>query len=364
MENIYLLPIIGEIGKDFKYTDLLMHLNAAKDSSTIHIVIGSPGGYIDDGLKIRDALLSCGKIIMASNSGDVASIAVSIFLTAPKGLRSFDPSKGVFLIHNPLIQPEDLTATAYNAEDFAMMSKDLKGFENDLAKQYVQATGSNIDILKAFMAENTPLTPDQISALGFATIEQPAFKAVALIHTKKQEMENKEVIEKFGKFETLLDKIHKKLFAKNLMLQDVNGVEIDFGDAVQTPEQIVVGVKGMVDGKPAEGDITMADGSILSFKAGVLEKITPKVAEDVEALKAENEALKLKLSEGIAAQNKLQVEFDSFKAEAQKEINTAKTEFTAFKNLYSKTPPLGNTPPEGKEKIIADKEAHRKEFGL
>ncbi len=360
MEETYLLPIIGEIGVDFKYTDLLMHLNAAKDSSTIHIVIGSPGGYIDDGLKIRDALLNCGKIIKASNSGDVASIAVSIFLAAPKRLRTFDPSKGVFLIHNPLIQPTDLTASTYTADDLVSMSKDLKGFENELAKQYVQATGSSIDILKAFMQENTPLTPDQISELGFATIEQPTFKAVALIHSKNNKMENKEVIEKFGKFETLLDKIHNKLFAKNIMLQDVNGVEIDFGDAVQTPEQIVVGVEAKVDGKPAEGEMTMADGSILTFKAGVLETITPPATDDLEALKSENEALKLQLSESVAAQNLLQKKVTT----VETDLTTARNDFKAFKAQFTKEKTIANLPNDDKKTILEAKEARRKQLGL
>ena len=343
-ENTYTLPIIGEIGVNFKYTDLLMHINAAKDSSTIHIVIGSPGGYIDEGLKIRDALLKCGKILKASNSGDVASIAVSIYLVAPRGLRTFDPSKGVFLIHNPLIQPTDLTDAAYTSEDFATMSKELKGFENDLAKQYVQATGSDVEVLKAFMAENTPLTPEQITALGFATIEQPQFKAVALIHNKKQEMENKEVIESLKKHESLLDKIHKKLFAKNLMLQDVNGVEIDFGDAVETPDQIVVGVEAKVDGKPAEGKVVMPDGSTLVFEAGKLTEIMPKVEEDVEALKAKIAELEAGKASTVEAQNKLQKEFDDYKALASKELTEARTEFKAFKALYSKEKVIVNAP--------------------
>ena len=357
----YLLPIIGEIGKDFKYTDLLMHLNAAKECTEIHGVIDSPGGEIEEGLKIRKGSQTCGKSIFMSNSGDVASIAVSIFTAAPKGQRKFNPSKGEFLIHLPLIQPEDLTEAAYTAEDLDYISKSLKGYGNDLAKQYVEDTGSEIEILKAFMYENKPLTPEQVSSLGFAIIEQPAFKAVALITTKKEEMENKEVIEKLQKHETLLDKIHRKLYAKNLMLQDVNGVEIDFGEAVQTPEQIVVGVEAKIDSKPAEGDVTMPDGSVLTFKAGKLETITPKaMPEDAEALKAENEDLKKKLADSVAAQNLLQEKVKGF----EKDLNSAREEFKAFKNLFSNEKPLKNTPPEGKDELLAAKEARRKQLGL
>lgn len=338
IEQSYMLPIVGIIGDKFKYTDLLMHLNAAKNATVLECIMDSPGGYIDEGLKITEALNKCGKIIKMRNSGDVASIAVSIFLTASKENRFFNPSKGQFLVHCPLVDPKDMQGN-YTAEDLTVMAKQLKSYESDLVKQYVNSTGSDSDILKAFMQENKPLTPEQISSLGFATIEQPQFKAVALINTNK--MDNKEVIDKLDKHESLLDKIHRKLFAKNIMLQDVNGVEIDFGDAVQTPDQVIVGVKGTVDGKPAEGEYTLADGKTYVFVAGELTEIKEpnqgnEMEVELEALKAENTELKSK----IEAVNKMQ-------EDAKKELETAKTEFKAFKAQFSNEPPRGNAPPTG-----------------
>lgn len=359
--STYILPIIGEIGKDFKFTDLMMHLNAAKDSQIIQGVIASDGGGVEEGLKMRNALLNCGKIIKMRNSGNVASIAVSIFTTAQKQFRTFDPSKGVFLIHLPIVQPQDLKEPAYNADELEYMAKALKGYGNELAKDYSKDTGSDIEVLKAFMAENTPLTPEQITALGFATIEQPQFKAVALIHNNKSKMEKKEVIDRLDKHESLLDKIHRKLFAKNLMLQDVNGVEIDFGDAVETPEQIVVGVEAKIDGKPAEGEVVMADGTKLVFTGGVLTEIMPAESEDVEALKAKIAELEAKNNVAIEAQNKLQKDLEDFKASSEAELTLARNEFKAFKAQYSKTPPAGNTPPSGGEETNRVKKFLKKE---
>ena len=334
--NVYTLPIIGVIGEDFKMTDLLMHLNAAKNSQVIKVAINSPGGYIDDGLKMRDALLNSGKIIHTSNIGDVCSIAVSIFLTASKPNRVFDPSKGVFLIHNPLVDPVDIDG-ALRADDLTAMSKELKNFENQLVKQYNEATGANTEVLRAFMDEEKPLTPEQIESLGFATIVHPQMKAVALIKTKKQEMtEIKEIKESMSRMEKFFEKITNKWKAKNLMIQDVNGVEIDFGDAIETPEQIAVGLTATVDGSPANGDYVMADGTTYKFENGALVEImTAQPDEEMEALKAENAELKTQLEAATLAQNKIQKDFDDFKAKANEDLSKVVNEFKAFKNQFN-----------------------------
>lgn len=364
--STYILPIIGEIGEQFKYTDLLMHLSAAKEFPIIQGVIDSPGGNIEEGKKIRKALKESGKIIKMKNSGDVASIAVSFFTVAPKAYRSFDPSKGKFHIHLPIVQPEHLSKEAYTADDLEQMAKALKGYGNELAKEYAIDTGTDIEVLKGFMAENKSLTPEQVSSLGFATIEQPTFKAVAYFNNKNNDSMDEKVF--FEKVESIFDKLTKakkaKEAAKNLMLQDVNGVEIDFGDAVETPEQIVVGVEAKIDGKPAEGKVVMADGSTLVFEGGKLMEIMPAQSE-VEDLKAKLATLEAEKATAIEAQNKLQKEFDDYKALALKELTEARTEFKAFKAQYSKEKPLGNTPPASTAKgTKVDKATIEKMFNL
>jgi hypothetical protein len=64
---------------------------------------------------------------------------------------------------------------------------------------------------------------------------------------------------------------------KDLVIQDTNGFELDFGSDIVAVEQIKVGDKATVspDGLPAEGNFIFYDGRILEFKGGVLQKITP-----------------------------------------------------------------------------------------
>jgi ATP-dependent protease ClpP protease subunit len=338
-DSIYLLPIQGVIGKDFKYTDVLMHINAAKNSTYIKLLVDSPGGYIGEGEKIREALVSTGKVMFAANTGDVASYAVTLFEIAPKGNRVYDPAKGQFLIHMPFVTPED--GVSGTASDLDIIAKELKKLQNNIVTEYVKATGSDMAVLEGFMNENIPLTPEQVESLGFATVQRVQLKAVAYFKPIN-DMDNLEITKKMGVLETLLNKVASFIMPKALMLQDVNGKEVDFGPDVQTPEQIAVGVKATVDGTPAQGDVTMASGEVYQFEAGVLKAIVPKAdAPDPNAeLKAENEALKAELSamkaEAMAAK--------THETESVKQLKTVQDAFAAFKNEFSTGDPAPATP--------------------
>lgn len=348
--EIYILPIIGVIGTDFKYTDVLMHLNAAKDSQFIKLVIDSPGGNINEGEKIKEALISSKKVMFATNSGDVASYAVSLFEIAPKAGRVYDPAKGVFMIHMPFIDPKD--GVGGTASDLEVIAKELKRLQNNIISDYEKATGSTADVLAGFMNENKPLTPEQVESLGFATVigHREEFKAVAFYNNNNSDMTNEETTKRLSGIEALLNKVVAFFAPKNLMVQDVNGKELDFGPEIETPEQIVVGVKATVDGVPAEGDYTMASGQVYKFAAGVLSEIMESAADEPDA---EKEQLKAELAE---AQKQL--------AEATNKLETVsgemvkfKAEFSKFKAEFSTGDPKDHGDPDG-----GDPPAKRKAF--
>ena len=351
-DSVYLLPINGVIGEDFTYRDLLLHLNSAKNYTTINLLINSVGGFVDEGINICEALTNSGKIITATNSGDIMSIAVSIFLTAPRQNRTFNPAKGKFLIHNPFADPSDLNFIL-DAETLSEMAKEMKSLENKIAKEYELKTGTPLDILKAFMNEEKYLSPEQIESLGFATIIKQPVKALALISlNKKDKMNEKEQGEKIGRIEAALNKLLKALFpAKNMILQDVNGNELDFGEAIQAPEQIIVGVEASVAGSPASGEFILEDGTTFKFEGGKLvEIIKPEpvenpeseMAKEIEALKAELAAKNLALTAMESAKNKAETDLEN----VRKDLKLISTDFTAFKNQFSKGDPAKVVTPE------------------
>lgn len=333
MNEAYILPIVGVIGEDFKFTDILMHLNAAKNYSSIKLCIDSVGGLIEAGLKIKDALINSGKNLFSTNIGNVASIAVSIFLSAPKQNRTFDPAKGIFLIHNPWVGIEG------DAKFLKMAAKELTNYENELLNQYVNSTGSDTELLRAFMNENQPLNEKQIEQLGFAQIIKTAeLKAVAKyninLNTNKM-TDNKD--EKMNLLDKLLDKFEKMFAPKNLVLQDVNGIEIDFGAAITEPSQIIIGTQATINSDPANGEFTMPDGSKIKFEGGAVIEVSneqqPPVMTNDAAIIAENEKLKVENSTNTNVIKALNKENNDLKAK----LSEISTEYLKFKNQFSKS---------------------------
>jgi len=362
---MYILPIVGIIGEPsegeenllhFRFTDLLMHLNAAKDETLIHLAINSDGGDVDEGNKMKSALLQSGKIFTSSNSGNVASMAVDLFLIPKdKFNRKFDPARGIFLIHNPWAAIEG------DADFMSEASTQLKALEKGFAKEYSKITGTDESILTGFMSENKPLTPEQIDTLGFATVVKQEFKAVAKFNINKNKMEVKELKELNDKM-SIMEKAMQKLTKffdtkpKALMIQDANGNELDFGETIETPDQIQVGVSATVAGAPAEGEYVLDDGTIYVFAAGTLTEIKPAETE-AEALKRENADLKTQVEtltksneetqakltkENEETQAKLTKENEEFKAEAAKQMKTVNEELVKIKALATGFKPKAN----------------------
>lgn len=340
--NSYIIPIVGQIGNPeegetgqfFTYSDLLMHLNKAKDADVLDLHINSIGGYVEDADKMIQALIATNKQIITRNTGDVASAASKIF-TIPKSKenRIFDSSKGAFLIHNPWGTVEG------DAAELAAASKHIQSIENEYAKWYADVTGVDISIIKGLMSENIPLTSEQINEFGFATIVASQIKAVAKLKIEK--MEYKELEKKMSSIETFFDKILAKFKPKALMLADVNGVELNFPDA-NAPEEILPGLSVTISDGSTDGKYVMPDGSTYVIVAGKLTEIIAAQADEMANLKAENENLKAEIE-------KLKTDNASAKAneeEMNKQVLAVKAEFVAFKKEFSSFKPKGSNPPK------------------
>jgi ATP-dependent protease ClpP protease subunit len=343
--SVYSIPIYGLIGSPespedkalyFPFDKFLLHVNKAKEFDMIELDIASDGGYVDVTDKMIDVLKATKKPIISKNSGNIASAASKLFTLAPKGSRSFDPSKGVFLIHNPWGTIEG------DANELAAASKELQDTENEYAKWYAGATGSDLNVIKSFMSENIPLTVEQVESLGFATIVKPTVNAVAKLKSSNiNQMDNKDVVEKLNGFEKLMQKLFAKLKIKAIMLADTNGKELEFPELTDVSE-IAVGVKVSEGGKPADGEYPQPDGTVLVCKAGVLTEIKPK-ADDTQALKDELAAAKAEI-EKLKGEKAL---VEEKATEAVKVANEVKSEFTKFKAQFSAGDPGSGTPPAG-----------------
>lgn len=352
---MYVLPINGVIGEDVTTSDILLHLNAAKDEPVIKLLIDSIGGDFDEGKKMIEALKNSGKSFVSENSGDVASMAVSFFLLG--STRTFDPVKGQFLIHNPWGEFKG------DSDYLAEASKYLLGAEKELSKEYAAVTGTDENIIKEFMNIDKPLTPEQVTELNFAKApESVEFKAVAKININNMSKQNEEI----GALKALVKGLSEKFDAfkrvKCLMLNDSSGVELVFPD-LEDGATPAVGDKATVDGSPADGEYVMPSAETYKFEGGELKEVVPEeTGDDVEALKAENESLKQQLAEVSAkieaeASAKAEIEAEvSAKTKALEDLNKefdgikAKVESIDFEGL-KKDPTAGG----GTEKITGYK---------
>lgn len=330
MEGVIFIK--GEIGVDYTYSHALIDLERNKLNPVVKIYIDSPGGSFDEGMKIYSLFKNSGKMLITENSGIIASMGVTLFCVAPKGSRFYDSKKGEFFIHNPWGTPEG------DADFLAEASKQMKKAEKELVNIYTLATGALPETIAGLMAVQSLLTPEQIETLGFATLINNELKAVAkLNYNQMTEKEFNEKIE--ASSNSILAKI-KDFFKKSgvikaFLLQDATGKSLDFGEEIQEANQIAVGSKATVDGKPAEGEYLLPDGVTLVFVAGEVTEIKPKEEEDVEmeALKAENEALKSQLAEASAKADSAQAlvkgieaDFKAFKTQVTSDIKGFKPE--------------------------------------
>jgi ATP-dependent Clp endopeptidase proteolytic subunit ClpP len=284
--------INGQIGttetqKGVELIDIIQQVKSQVGATSFRVHINSEGGVVDTGFDIFNYLKSLKLPITTVGSGLVASIATVIFMAGDKRILTTGTE---FMIHSPM---GGIDGTADQIEQYAQEVRDC---ENRLIKFYSQQTGLSADALQPLLKNETWLTEDQATSLGFATLLNEPILAKAYLNLnndKPMTKEDKSWIEE--KFTSILNSFKKKVV--NIILQDANGVSIDFAEVAEgeTPE---LGAMATVDGQPAEGEYIMPDGSTYVFSAGALQEI--RVVEEDSAMK-EIDELKRQLAEKEAA---------------------------------------------------------------
>lgn len=299
--HIYIYGIISPYQDDMasqygevNIKDINNQLTNNKEADELLVHINSMGGDVFEGYAIHDILKASGKKITTQAEGLVASIATVIYLAGDTRLIT---ENSELMVHNPWgFAGGDSTEVQKYADN-------LKKEEDKLATFYATKTGGNIEDIKAMMAEETYLTATEAVEKGFATEITTQIKAVAMLNIKpnNSKMEKKEVQELINaslESPTFWDKVKAMFKPKAMVKQDGTGKELEFPD-LQEGDEIKVGDKVNVDGKPANGDFVMPDGVTLKVENGAVTEIVPKEepappapaeTEDMKALKAELKA--------------------------------------------------------------------------
>ena len=298
------------------------------DAEKLIVHIHSPGGDVDEGFGIHDILVAHGKDksieIETRIEGLCASIATVIAL-AGSVRKCTENSDG--MIHNPWMD------TVGDADELQKSADQLKAIEKKMLDFYVAKTGGNREAISAMMKEETWLSAQQLKDLGFVTDIITTIKAVAKYKLKNTIMNTQELDKKIdSKFAELLKKIGlvKGSRAKALTVTTADGTVFDFGDQVESVEEIAVDMTATIEGGGVpEGEYVMPDGRTFVFAAGTLTEIKEAEEEDTEEmkqLKTENENLKKQLSDIQEANEQaiadLETEVVAIKAQVKSDIST------------------------------------------
>ena len=272
--------INGEIGVDTTVFDIIRQVKNQPTADAFLVKIDSIGGYVDSGKEIYNYLINLDKPITTYTT-KAYSIASMIFMAGSNRIIP-EGTTDALMIHLPWME------TQGNHQEISDHLKDLKAVEDELVDFYSKAVSIDKSTVHSLLSKETFLSATQAKEFGFATTLQPAQLAVAKLHN-----DDKEEQTFMNKLNEKLDSIKNLLLGKSpikaeLVLQDATGVSITFPD-LNGSDEPALDDKAMVDGKPADGEFTMPDESVLKFNAGVLSEVVAPVVEETEP--TEEEAL-------------------------------------------------------------------------
>ena len=316
------IDIVGVIGQNYFYSDFLTDYANAKQQGLIELHINSLGGSVVEGFAIADFIKQhSADFISVTNSGNVASIATTIFFALPFEKRTYDINKGFFVIHNPFVPNEAIENTT--AQGLSDASEKLKEIEEKMVMDIVKATGADKEAVKALMIVDKPLTIEQIKAFNIANVEE--LRVVAFFNQNNNNEMNKNEVEEIvtkannSMLDTIIALFKKKIVA--LSVTDAEGNLVNFPD-VEEGTELKVGDKA--DGN-VTGDVLLADGRTLVMVDGVITEIKEKEEEvevveetpneELEALKAENADLKKQLQAKVIALKNIESKVIALKAD-------------------------------------------------
>lgn len=313
----------GEVGFDITTNKVLDVIKSGKG-----IILKTYGGDLDEGLRIYDAVKLLGINPSIGILGTCASSGMQILLSTEN--RWATPNS-LGLIHNPW------TCACGDDDKMRVVASELEKSKLKIASIYAGVSGKTTEEMLVIMKDERFMPAEEMLQLNFIKEIKTNLNNSSVEQKNNEMTKTEELAEKVNKMESAWNKFlnffgDEKPKIKNIILTEATGKEIEFPD-IEDESQIAVGVTANIDGAPANGEFVMAggtlDGKTLVFENGTLTEIKePEEApnEEMEALVAENKLLK----EQIEAQN-------SFRKNAEKQINEMTAQIAEFKNLVKTT---------------------------
>ena len=277
MDKIKKISLSGAVETDITLNDLVNQAGDVSQFETLILDIASPGGCVEEGLKIMiwlDSISQKGKEVITVVSANAYSIASLIMLAADKRYIS---RHGEVMVHNPMVPFIEYA----NANELEKHISELRMLEEMLQNLYQQFANISIEDIKVLMDNETYLSPDDAVARGFADlvidVKPRSFEMVA-VKNKLNMSKTKNMLN------IVIAAVNGEKFV-NQMYYNTKGDEIQIFQA--NPAKYGIGDKTSIE----EGEVRLSDGtklSILNYEISNIEKEVEKVEEVVAEEKIED----------------------------------------------------------------------------
>ena len=319
------------------------------DEVEVTVYIDSPGGMVEEGLKIYDYLKQRKAKTIALNASSIASI---IFLAGEERLIS--PSAQM-IIHNAWLRgneiDDDMIVNANNLEE---LKQEFEKIDAELVAIYKEVTGLRETKLLALMAEDTDIAEQAID-LGFANgiytedkernkekAKCVMFNAHYMAMSNKEKpilnndnMANEATNEKLNAIEKALKGLSNMIFgnAKNMAVELEDGTQI----FVFSEDGEFEGKRAVIadeDGRPTEenapeGTHTLRDGrQIVVGEGGIIQAV--EEAPDAEAMEKERQAMEDEKKMLMEEKEALQAKVEEMNAEMEEKEKSYQNQFNAL----------------------------------
>jgi ATP-dependent protease ClpP protease subunit len=341
--------------KYFSLEDLESFL-AMNGDEPFEVEIDSPGGSVEEGFRIYNALKGLGVTTTAITANSIASV---IFLAGT--VRKVMPNSEI-IIHNAWVEADAFSGEKLNFHTLNALTELFAETDMKILAVYTHVTGhANASTLLAYMAEDKNIGGQMAVDLGFATelvdsqTKINAFKnkvltfsqnQIELINNNQQENEMK-TEEKLNAFEKVLGTL-KNLFKvqmKNMAVSTQDGVALFIAgaeDGELVGKTVYLAEEGLpTEALAPEGVHILADGTSITVGAdGVISEAVAPVAaadplEEMDALKAALAAMEEEKTKAYEDKEKLENKVKAMQANenAQKKaLNDLALEFAQLKN--------------------------------
>lgn len=317
--------------------DVIAQVKKQPQATSFDVYINSEGGNVFVGFDIYEYLTSLDVPIHTIGEGVVASIATVPFM-AGNTRQVKDGTR--FIIHLPW------GTWSGTSEEMSLFASEIKKQEDRLIEFYSEQLAISKEAVRPLLKNETWLTEQQLSELGFVNSEILRISARVSLNKKNKKM-------KKSKSESMLQKIldaikgTEKINAKIIYDASEEQKEIVFPD-VADEDDVVVGDTATIDGQPAQGSIVTADGRTFVFEDGTLREIIAAEETELDDVMSDEEfetliadlraslQAKEKSEEALRAENKaIKAKYEAEKSENKENkailarIKAIKSEFEA-----------------------------------